>query len=103
MPKFNTSVTHTLDREEAIRRLQSFSQRILESYQGQISDVQENWGDDGILEFSFVALGLSIEGKAVVEIGHVHVNGSLPFAAVMFRGQIEQQINSQLVAALTDI
>lgn len=100
MPRFETAVNHALGREEAIRKLQGFSDKIRETYREQVTDVQENWSDEGTLEFSFVALGMEISGRAIINDEEVAVDGTLPFAASLFRGQIEKQIQEKLVESL---
>ncbi len=100
MPGFKVEVKHGLEKAEAVERLQGFSARIKETYQAEVTDIQETWSDDGRLEFSFKAMGFKISGNASVEQYTVQMDGSLPIAAMMFRGAIENEIRSKLNEAL---
>ena len=41
-------------------------------------------------------MGMSISGTVAVEPDRVKLDASLPFAAVMFKGMIEQQIRKEI-------
>lgn len=101
MPKFCSQVSHQLTRKEAQSKLQSFSEHIRESYQGQLTDMEESWDESGNLCFAFKVMGLKIDGKMEVSDSHATVNGTIPFAAVVFKGEIEKQISNELNRALT--
>jgi Putative polyhydroxyalkanoic acid system protein (PHA_gran_rgn) len=96
MPSFRAEVEHSLGREQAVEKLRSFSDSIREAYQHQVTVVREVWDTDGNLEFSFVVMGFSIDGRVQVDHGRASVNGSLPFAAIVFKGQIEKEIRQRL-------
>lgn len=100
MPGFQVKVRHGLGRDNARVKLQSFSERIRVEYKDTISNVEERWTEHGTLEFSFLAMGFKIAGNALIHDDHVHLDGSLPFAAVMFRGTIEKQVEAKLREAL---
>ena len=95
MPSFNVEVPNPLSKEEAGEKLKSLMDAVREKYKGQISDVQENWTDEG-LEFSFKSFGFTISGKSTVDDESVKVDGSLPIAAMAFRGQIERSISDEI-------
>ncbi|TWT96173.1 putative polyhydroxyalkanoic acid system protein [Botrimarina colliarenosi] len=95
MPKFDVSVPNLLGREAALEKLQGFSAKIQEQHADKIKDIEQRWeGDD--LHFGFKTLGLRISGKLMVEESVVRVEGDLPFAAAMFKGQITGAIQGQL-------
>jgi hypothetical protein len=100
MPKFSTSVSHDLGREEALRRLKSFTDSIRAAYAEHLSEMEENWDDNGNLQFAFSAMGLKIDGLLIIEAELAMVDGQIPFAAVPFRGRIESEIKQQLEIAL---
>jgi hypothetical protein len=100
MPKFNVSVNHENQRDDAISKLKNFSDQIREDSPVELTDVTETWDDSGNLEFAFKAMGMTISGTMVTSESTVTVAGKLPFAAVPFRGQIEKQIESQIKSAL---
>jgi hypothetical protein len=89
------SVPHRLGREAALVRVQSFLDEMRQSYSHEISDLRGQW-DENLLEFSFAARGLTVQGRLVVEELFVRVAGPLPLAALFFRGRIEQTIRQEL-------
>ena len=100
MPSFGAEVDHDLGREEATKRLKGFSDALRARYQDQVKNLEETWNDDGSLSFSFKTMGLKIGGDIHVDDSKVKLNGSLPFAAVAFKGKIESEIRNQLKRAL---
>ncbi len=100
MAGFKVEVPHGLDAPTAVARLQGFSEKIRKSYEGEITEVVETWHEDGRLSFSFKAMGFRISGGAVIDHERVRMEGTLPLAAVMFRGAIERQIREKLDEAL---
>lgn len=95
MPKFQVAVPHTLGQEAAVERLQGFSQKIQEQHADKIKDFEQSWENE-TLHFSFKTLGLTIQGELHVEADQVRVEGDLPFAAAMFKGQLTGAIQGQL-------
>ena len=95
MPTLTINTPHSLGAEEAKARLQKFFEKIKEQYKDKVSNLEEKWDGDR-LEYSFSTFGFNIKGDMNVEPGEVKVNGNLPFAAMMFKGQIEQTVKSEL-------
>ena len=95
MPGFDIAVPHQLGQQEAASRLKGFFQKVREKYQSQVTDLEETWNDN-ILDFSFKTYGFAIKGTGTVEAENVQFKGELPFAAVAFRGKIEQSIREEL-------
>lgn len=100
VPSFNVSVDHQSDRETAVQRLRQFSEIIRRDLQGQVSDMEEAWDDDGNLTFAFQAMGMQISGRMETDDSRVQLKGQLPFAALPFRGMIEQTIRDKIYEAL---
>lgn len=96
MPSFKAEVPHNLGQEQAKSRLTRFADRLRETYQSQVKNLEETWVDDNTLNFSFSTFGFSIKGTVNVLADLVKLEGNLPFAAVMFKGKIEKEIHSQL-------
>ena len=71
-----------------------------QNYAAYISDVHGKWSENR-LDFGLSATGLPVQGTLVVEDNAVHVTGPLPFAALLFRGKIEQTIRQELEKLLT--
>ena len=99
MPKFAVSVPHELTQEEAVERLSHFSEKIQEHYQDQIKNFTQSW-EGKLLNFAFRTFGFDISGKVHVDAPEVKLDGDLPFAAMMFKGKIEQSIRDELTRLL---
>ena len=67
MPGFKANFEHNLGKMVALEKLKSFSEEVRAKYGSQISDMEENWDDDGNLQFGFKALGLKISGNLAVD------------------------------------
>ena len=100
MPSFSAEIPHGLGRDQATERLRGFTDRIRNKYKDQVSDFEESWTEDGQLSFSFKTFGFKIGGQVAVDEDKVNLTGELPFAAVAFRGKIEQEIRDQIAKAL---
>ena len=95
MPTVTINTPHSLGAEEATNRLKSFFAKLKERYQDKVSNLEEQWNGNK-LDYSFSTFGFSIKGDMTVEPNEVKVVGSLPFAAMMFKGQIEQSVRTEL-------
>jgi hypothetical protein len=95
MPSFNTEVANPVSKDQAVSQLKGLLEKVRARYQDQVSDMQESWNGDN-LDFSFKAYGFTIKGVVTVAEEAVRVVGDLPFAAVMFRGKIEESIRSEI-------
>ncbi len=102
MPSFNILVPHQTDRQTAIQRLRRFADIVRTQMVGQVSDVQEQWSEDGTLDFSFAAMGMKITGAMNTDDQNVALKGTLPFAALPFRGMIEKTIQEKIQEALAE-
>jgi hypothetical protein len=102
MAKFSVSVEHRLTRETAVDRLKGFADRIRIEFASQVTEVSEDWDDDGNVQFSFRAMGLTVEGGLETTEELIFVSGKLPFAAVPFRGVIEQTIAEKISEAIQE-
>jgi hypothetical protein len=100
MPKLSVSIPHTLGQETATVRLQGILEKMKERFQGQISDLEESW-QGNVLNFGFKTFGFAIKGTMDVQPSEVKVDADLPFAAMMFKGKIEQELKSTLARWLT--
>ena len=96
MPKFTVIVDHSMGRQPAIDRLQSFSEDLKVQYSREVTEVTETWNEDGTLDFSIKAMGMKITGVMNPTENQVAVDGQLPFAALPFRGMIQNQIETEL-------
>src|SRR5262245_19021901 len=93
MPKFNASVPHTLGRDKAKANIQTNLQRAKEMGLEQLKNMTEDWSKwdtDSQFLFTLATSGIKITGVMTVTDDQVTVNGEIPFAAMMFKGKIEQ-------------
>ena len=94
MPKTDLTVEHSLGKDEALTRLQGMLESVKENYGSQVSDLEENWTDDGGT-FSFKAMGFKISGELTVEDDNVRIDAEFPWAAKPFQGTIETAIRER--------
>ena len=94
MPAMEMTIPHTLGQEEALRRIQSLLAQVKAQYPDTFSDLHETWTDSGG-EFSATIMGMPVSGRLTVTPTQVHLAGNLPFAALPFKGQIEETIRTQ--------
>ncbi|MBX3416845.1 MAG: polyhydroxyalkanoic acid system family protein [Pirellulaceae bacterium] len=101
MPNFSVQVPH--DEEPAIvaERLREFSQKVRSMTTITVTEIVEVWDEHGNLDFSFKAMGFSISGRMESRVAVVHVQGSLPFAALPFRGAIEREVAAKIREAIS--
>jgi hypothetical protein len=59
-----------------------------------ISDLNESWNGDGA-EFSFKAMGMTVEGIISVDKKTVNLDAKIPLAALPFKGTIENTIKEE--------
>ena len=100
MPKFNVNVPHEIERAEAIEKLKSFMVDAKQNAPVELKDVEESWDDNGNLAFAFSAMGFRIAGQMVTEGQEIAVSGDLPFAAMPFRGALENQLATKIREAI---
>ncbi len=92
MPKINLEIPHTLSAEEARGKLERFTESLP---QDQVSDLEQSWNGN-TLSFGFKTFGIKIKGDLTAADQKLLVDVDLPFAASMFKGKIESEIQKQL-------
>ena len=103
MPKFNFAVPHTKPRDEVKVAMKSYFEKSREFYAKQFSDIKEDWSAwdaDNRVKFEFATFGFTITGVMTVEEKQVKVDGEFPFAAMMFKGKIEESFRKMVDRAL---
>jgi hypothetical protein len=96
MPTVKTTVSHNLEKEEVKSRLENHSDTLQKHWAAQVQDLERSWVSDDKMEVAFKAFGFPIKGDVTVEPSDVVVKVELPFAAIMLRGAIEEQIVKDL-------
>ncbi|HLU36316.1 MAG TPA: polyhydroxyalkanoic acid system family protein [Thermomicrobiales bacterium] len=94
MPKSTVTIDHALGKDEALNRLKGMLDQVKQSYGSQVSDLQENWTDNGG-NFSFKAMGMKISGDLLVSDNRVDIDAEFPWAAKPFQGTIETTIRER--------
>ena len=103
MPKFSFSVPHSKGRDSAKQNLKAYIEKSREYMAKSMSDVTEDWSAwdaDSRYAFGFTTFGFKIAGAMTVADDAVKVDGDIPFAAVMFKGKIEQGFRDMVDKAL---
>ena len=99
MPSMNVEVSHNLGRQRATELLTQFLDGVKQKYGNQVSNMNGQWAGN-VLNFSFTTYGFEIAGKLTAEDSVARVGGTLPFAAMLFQGRIEQTIRDELSKVL---
>ncbi len=94
MPKSTVSIDHSLGQEEALQRIKGMMGSVKENYGSQVSDLQEEWTDNGGT-FSFKAMGFKISGDLAVTDSKVVIDAEYPWAAKPFQSTIETTIRER--------
>ena len=95
MPRLTMETSHALGREEALTRVKGKIDELKQTHRDAFGDLHEQWDGD-TLSFGFRAVGMQVKGTATVEDSGVKLAAELPFAAMMFKGKIEQGIRDEL-------
>jgi len=88
-------VPHNLTPDEALARIKGAVAQLKAEHQNQVSDLRESWTNNRG-EFSARAMGFELSGNLQVRAGEVEVSGSLPFAALPFKGRAEAMVRQRL-------
>ena len=99
MPKLEMAVPHRLPQTEAVTRIKALLSQVKAEYADNIDNLTEQW-ESNIGRFSFKVMGFSVSGTLKVGPKGVELNGSLPLAAMLFKGKIEKTIRERAEALL---
>ena len=95
MPTLSVAVPHALGQQEATDRLKGHLGDVKDRFGRDVRDLVEQW-DGHVLSYRFTTFGIPIQGTVTAGESDVKVSAELPFAAMMFRKTIEQQIRDRL-------
>ncbi len=91
MPHLAITIPHSLPPAEALKRIQNLLKEAKKEFGDKITELEEDWqGNEAT--FSFRAMGFPVSGSLVVKKKEVEMEGKLPWAALPFKGRIEQTI-----------
>ncbi len=100
MAAFNISVVHQQNQASVSEKLRNFADVVLSDLPAGVTDVTQQWDRDGNLQFALKAMGMQLNGTMEVKSEQVVIVGTMPFAALPFRGAIESQIRERVAKAL---
>ena len=99
MPNLNISIPHTLTPDEAASRIRSLLNHLKAEHGDKINDLKEEWvGHTG--KFDCSVMGFRVSGILAIEPSQVTITGSLPLAAMLFKGKLETMIRDQTAKLL---
>lgn len=99
MPKISERFTHTLGKEEALRRIKAKLAEERVSKSNFVTDSSENW-NDGHLDFTMVIFTYTVHGTLDVTDDAVDVTLDLPVVAMMVKGMIDDQLRQEIAGLL---
>jgi hypothetical protein len=99
MPALKMNFPHQLGRQTAQERLHTLLAKVKHRYGDQVSNLRESWSDN-VLDFGFSTYGFGIQGNVTVDENEVRLDGQIPFAAMMFKGKIEQALKDTMTKTL---
>ena len=101
MPSFNVTVPHDDEHAVVAERLKAFAEKVRGISTVSVTEIVEEWDDAGNLNFSFKAMGFKVSGRLETKMTAVHVQGTIPFAALPFRGAIEKEVAAKIREAIS--
>jgi hypothetical protein len=99
MPAIEFSLPHTLDPDQVVARLQGFIAKVRERNDPKFVVKSEEW-QDRQLKCSFSSYGFAMDADMQVQPTDLQFKLKIPFAAVMFKGQIEERLRGELAKVL---
>ncbi|MCG8585155.1 MAG: polyhydroxyalkanoic acid system family protein [Pirellulales bacterium] len=99
MPKVSMAVPHALGQEAALDRLKTFAEKVRDKFADSVKNMQETWDENGC-NFGFRTYGMDFAGTMKVEDSEVKIEGDLPFRAMMFKGRIQKEVETELTKLL---
>ena len=99
MPGMSIVVPHALTQNEALTRIKDLLATVKTDYGDKVTDLTESWSGNRA-DFAFKAMGMGVSGNLVVTSSQIELKGNLPFAALPFKGRIEETIRSRATQLL---
>ncbi|MDB4978539.1 MAG: hypothetical protein JWM56_725 [Candidatus Peribacteria bacterium] len=94
MPNLHFTIPHPLSEQEALTRIKSLLEELKKEFGGKMTNLQEKW-QGNTDAFSFTVMGFDVSGTLIVRDKEVELQGSLPLAALPFKGKIEETIRKE--------
>ena len=95
MPKVTMAVPHGLGQDGALDRVKTYADKVRDKFADSVKDMQETW-EENRCNFGFRTYGMDFAGSLTVLDSEVQVEGDLPFRAMMFKGRIQKEVETEL-------
>ena len=99
MPKIRVEVNHKIEQHIAVERIKELLNKLRNDYGEMITELKENW-NGSTSNFSFKAMGMSVEGFLKVNYSDIYLEGKIPLAALPFKKTIENKIREEAIKLL---
>ena len=100
MPAIQFTVPHQLEPDDVVVRLKAFLAKLRERNEPKFQVKTEDWNDRH-LKTTFSSYGFSMDADMHVEPNGLKFNVNIPFAAIVFKGQIEQRLRDEMTKLLS--
>ena len=100
MPAIDFTLPHSFDPDEVVSRLQAFIGKLKDRNDAKFMVRSEEWSGHE-LKCSFSSFSFPMDAVMQVEPNQLKFHIDIPFAAMMFKGQIEQKLREELAKVLT--
>lgn len=100
MPALEFTVPHQLEPEDVVTRIKGFMAKLREQNEPRFLVKKEVW-QENTLDCSFSSFGFAMEAIMHVRPSDMKLKLTIPFAALIFKGQIEDRLRGELTKVLT--
>jgi hypothetical protein len=100
VPSIQFTVPHQLEPDDVVVRLKAFLAKLRERNEPKFQVKTEEWSDRH-LKTTFSSYGFSMDAAMDVEPNGLKFNVNIPFAAIVFKGQIEQRLRDEMTKLLS--
>jgi hypothetical protein len=101
MRRIVLDVQHDKGRQQATDRLRSLAQMAEGQFRHQVTEITQTWHDDGRVDFSIRAMGMTVAGQMLVSDDNVRIEAKLPLMAMPFRSRMEDALRDAISDALS--
>lgn len=100
MPAIDFTLPHSFDPDEVVTRLKGFISKLRDRNEAKFLVRSEEWNGRE-LKCSFSSFSFPMDAVMQVEPNQLKFHIDIPFAAMVFKGQIEQKLREELAKVLT--
>jgi hypothetical protein len=99
MPAIDFSIPHAFEPSEVVERIKGFIAKLRERNEPKFLVKSEAW-QDNTLNCSFSSYGFAMDAVMQVEPNELKFHLNIPFAAMIFKGQIEERLRGEMTKLL---